>query len=109
MSAENISAGLKVSLFFLLGFLLLRLSPYLSFLLAILGGISGGWIFAQWHNTELPEIPDKPTSQPKNKKKDFFTLTRSGVKEREKKKNYQKRSSIFFWKNPRHPKSNSRR
>lgn len=107
MSAENISAGLKVSLFFLLGFLLLRLSPQLSFLLAILGGVSGGWIFAQWHNTEPPKILEAPNSQ--LEKKGFFTLTRKGAKEREKKKVHQKRSSIFFWKNPRPPKSKSRR
>ncbi|HEY9852234.1 MAG TPA: hypothetical protein V6D28_22360 [Leptolyngbyaceae cyanobacterium] len=107
MRSENISAGLKLAIFFLLSFLLLRLSPQLSFLLAILGGISGGWIFAQWHNTEPPKIAEKTTSQ--IEKKGFFTLTRKGAKEQAKKKISQKRPSIFFWKNPRPRKSKSRR
>ncbi|MBD2183464.1 hypothetical protein H6S82_04830 [Planktothrix sp. FACHB-1355] len=97
--SEGISTGLKAALFFFLGFLLLGQSPALSFLLAILGGLSAGWIAAGWKNTETPSLPQQTT--PESAKEGNPKPTKTNLRRKKINKRHQPRPSWFFWKNPR--------
>ncbi|MBE9225691.1 hypothetical protein IQ264_09680 [Phormidium sp. LEGE 05292] len=93
-------SALKVSLFFLVAFLLLGKPLLWSFSLAVLAGIATGLIVTGWHSKELP------TEQ---KFSPELTKVLEDKVEKETKKRQPKRSrrqpqkSWFFWKNPRRP------
>ncbi|MFB2924118.1 MULTISPECIES: hypothetical protein [Aerosakkonema] len=97
--SEGISTGLKVAFFFFLGFLLLGQSVTLSFLLAILGGLSAGWIAAGWNSTETPSLPQQTTLE--SAMEGNSKPTKANLKHQSIKKRHQPRPSWFFWKNAR--------
>jgi hypothetical protein len=101
---KNAIAGIQVFLFFFVGFLLLGENIFLSLLLAILGGIAGGWISVGLASTE--EAQEEPTPEPVgngNSNAGKMDLAEAKTRFREwRNKHYnQARPSWMFWKNPR--------
>ena len=100
--SEGLAACFKIGLLFLVGFLLLRQSVILSLILATLGGLSGAWILTGWQDTTPPNFSQEGNSkiQPENQVVPAGKNWQSPTKQRR-----QRRSSWFFWKNPRSSKS----
>lgn len=100
---KNAIAGIQVFLFFFVGFLLMGENIFLSLLLAILGGIAGGWISVGLASEEEQE--DAPASEAAgngNSVSGKVDLAQAKTRFREWRKQYYKpRPSWMFWKNPR--------
>lgn len=100
---ETLKAGLKVSVLFWLGFVLLGEPLAWSLFLAALGGIAGGFLFAGWKSTELPSLPS-PSLPAKSKREEKTILAEDIKREKRQQRRRQPRNSWFFWKNSRSPK-----
>ena len=98
---ENLQAGLQVSLFFLLGFVLLGKPLPVSLFLAALGGIGGGFLFAGWKSTELPSLSSPPA---KSNQEEKIILAEDSERQKRQQRRRQPRNSWFFWKNSRSSK-----
>ena len=110
MSLNKIAgSALKVTLLFLVAFLLLGKPLIWSFALAVLGGIATGWIITGWESKELldveiipPELTEVEEDQAEKKKENKFE------KRQPKRYRRQPQKSWFFWKNPRRPPKKTR-
>ncbi|MEB3338884.1 MAG: hypothetical protein VKJ46_15545 [Leptolyngbyaceae bacterium] len=58
--SQGIPTGLKVALFFLIGFSLLGYPAFFSLFLAIVGGIASGFIVHWWQAKEIVMKPSPP-------------------------------------------------
>lgn len=93
-------SALKVSLFFLVAFLLLGKPLLWSFGLAVLAGIATGWIVTGWHSKELPT---EQKISPELAKLLEDKVEKETNKRQPKRYRLQPQKSWFFWKNPRRP------
>jgi hypothetical protein len=98
----GVLVGLATGLFFFLGFWVLGQPFNLSLLFGVVGGFANGWIVTGWTSADesKPEesAPEQPAAKPQDAGKQLSgrELFKQWQKER-----YERRPSLFFWKNPR--------
>ena len=97
----GVLVGLVTGLFFFLGFWVLGQPFNLSLLFGVVGGLANGWIVTGWTSADGSK-PKESASAPAPQAKDTGKLLspRELFKQWQKER-YERRPSVFPWKNPR--------
>lgn len=97
----GVLVGLATGLFFFLGFWVLGQPFNLSLLFGVVGGFANAWVVTGWTSADGSK-PKESAPEPAAKTQDAGKLLspRELFKQWQKER-YERRPSVFFWKNPR--------